>query len=41
MWFRHFIIRKVLEKGAYELVEFEGNVFPRPINGIYLKKYYA
>jgi hypothetical protein len=41
MWFRPFIIKKVLEKGTYELVDFEGNVFPGPINGIYLKKYYA
>jgi hypothetical protein len=41
MWFGPFIIKKVLEKGAYKLVDFEGNVLPGPINGIYLKKYYA
>jgi hypothetical protein len=41
MWFRPFIIKKVLEKGAYELVDFEGNLLPEPRNGIYLKKYYA
>jgi hypothetical protein len=41
MWFGLFIIKNVLEKGTYELVEFEGNVLPRPINDIYLKRYYA
>ena len=40
MWFRLFIIKKVLEKGTYELVEFEGNDFPEPKNGLYPKKYY-
>jgi hypothetical protein len=41
MWFRLFIIKKFLGKCAYELVDFEGNNFPEPINGIYLKKYYS
>jgi hypothetical protein len=34
MWFRPFIIKKVLEKGAYELVDFEGSVLPGPKNGL-------
>jgi hypothetical protein len=25
MWFRPFIVKEVLEKGAYRLVDFEGN----------------
>ena len=32
---------KVLKKGAYELIDFDGNKFPEPRNGLYLKKYYA
>jgi hypothetical protein len=41
MWFRPFIIKKFLEKFIYDLVNFEGNVFPGPINGLYLNKYYT
>jgi hypothetical protein len=41
MWFRPFIVKKVLEKGAYQLVDFEGNSLSEPRNGLYLKKYYA
>ena len=29
---------KVLGKGAYELVDFDGNKLPEPRNGLYLKK---
>jgi len=36
-----FIIKKVFNKGPYDLVDFNGNVLPEPINGIYLKKCYA
>ena len=35
------IVSKVLKKGAYELIDFEGNKLPEPRNGLYLKKYYA
>ena len=28
-------------KGAYELVDYEGNRLARPRNGLYLKQYYA
>jgi hypothetical protein len=41
MWFGPFVIKKILEKGAYELVDFDGNVFFVLGNGIYLRKYYA
>jgi hypothetical protein len=41
MWFRPFIVKKVLKKGAYRLVEFEGNALVEPRNGLYLKKYYS
>ena len=32
-----YIISKVLQKGAYELVDYEGNKLARPQNGLYLK----
>ena len=41
MWYGPFIVKKVLKKGAYTLVDFEGNELPEPRNGLYLKKYYA
>jgi hypothetical protein len=41
MWFRPFIMKEVLQKGAYCLVDFEGNVLAEPRNGLYLKKYYS
>jgi hypothetical protein len=41
MWFEPFIIKEVLRKGTYHLVEFEGNVLAEPRNGLYLKKYYS
>jgi hypothetical protein len=41
MWFRPFIIKEVLKKGTYRLVDFEGNALMEPRNGLYLKKYYS
>jgi hypothetical protein len=41
LWHGPFIVRHALWKGAYELEYFEGNAFPEPRNGLYLKKYYA
>jgi hypothetical protein len=41
MWFGPFIIKEVLKKGAYHLVDFEGNALAEPRNGLYLKKYYS
>ena len=41
MWYGPYIVRKVLEKGAYELVDYDGIPLDRHRNGLYLKKYYA
>jgi hypothetical protein len=41
MWRGPYIVRRVLEKGAYELVDYDGVPLSEPRNGIYLKKYYA
>lgn len=41
MWYGHFVIKSALKKGAYDLVDFNGNVLSDPINGLYIKKYYA
>ena len=41
MWLGPYVMSKVLNKGAYELTDFEGNKLPEPRNGFYLKKYYA
>ena len=41
MWHGPYVVKRVLEKGAYELVEYERTTSAEPRNGIYLKKYYA
>jgi hypothetical protein len=41
MWHGPYIVKKVLEKGAYELVDYDGIPLSEPKNGLYLKKYYA
>ena len=41
MWHGPYIVRHVLEKGAYKLEYYEGNVLKEPINGLYLQKYYT
>ena len=41
MWYGPFIVSKVLEKGANELVDYDGVPFRKPRNGLYLKRYYA
>ena len=41
MWLGSYIVKKVLQKGAYELIDYEGNPLEKPRNGLYLKKYYA
>jgi hypothetical protein len=41
MWRGPYIVRQVLEKGAYELVDYDGIPLSEPRNGLYLKKYYA
>ena len=40
MWYGPFVISKVLEKGAYELVDYDGIPLGQPRNGLYLKRYY-
>ena len=37
LWHDPYIISKVLQKGAYELVDYKGNKLARPQNGLYLK----
>ena len=41
MWHGPYIVRKVLQKGSYELVDYDGNPLSEPRNGMYLKKFYA
>ena len=41
MWLGPYVVSKILKKDAYELIDFYGNKLPKPINGLYLKKYYA
>jgi hypothetical protein len=41
LWQGPYIIRWFLEKGAYELVDYDGIPLSEPRNGLYLKKYYA
>ena len=41
MWYGPFIVSKVLEKGAYELMDYDGVPFGQPRIGLYLKRYYA
>ena len=41
MWCGPYVIKRVLEKGAYELVDYEGTALVEPRNGLNLKKYYA
>ena len=41
MWHGPYVVKRVLEKSAYELVDYEGIALMKPRNGLYLKKYYA
>ena len=41
MWHGPYIVSRVLEKGAYELVDYNGIPLGEPRNGLYLKRYYA
>ena len=41
MWHGPFIVKRKLEKGAYELIDFDGVPLDKPRNGLYLKRYYA
>ena len=39
MWHGPYVVKCVLEKGTYELVDYEGTALVEPKNGLYLKKY--
>ena len=41
MWHGPYVVKHVLEKGAYDLVDYEGTTLAEPRNGFYLKKYCA
>ena len=41
IWYDPYIVKNVLNKGVYELVDSEGNVLLEPKNGLFLKNYYA
>jgi hypothetical protein len=41
MWHSPYIAQRVLEKGAYKLEYYEGNMLVEPKKGLYLKIYYA
>ena len=41
MWYGPYIIHRCLEKGAYTLIDFDGQLLENPRNGLYLKKFYA
>ena len=38
MWHGPYKVKRVLEKGTYELVDYEGTTLAESRNGIYLKK---
>jgi hypothetical protein len=41
MWRGPYIVKQVLEKGDYELVDYDGIPLSEPKNGLYINKYYA
>ena len=41
MWHGPYVVKRVLEKGAYELVDYEGIALVDPRNGLYLENYYT
>ena len=41
MWHGPYIINHVLEKSAYDLVDYDGIPLGEPRNGLYLKRYYS
>ena len=41
LWMGPYIVKCVLEKGAYELVDYDRNPLLQPWNEMYLKRYYA
>eukprot|EP00253_Pinus_taeda_P002159 PITA_02159 len=41
MWHGQYIVKRKLEKGAYEVEYFDGVSLGKPRNGLHLKRYYA
>ena len=41
MWHGPYIVKRVLAKGAYELIDYDGVSLDKPKNFLYLKIYYA
>ena len=41
LWHGTYIFKRVLAKGAYELVDYDGIPLAQPRVGLYLKSYYA
>lgn len=41
MWHGPYIVKCMLKKGSYELVDYEGNMLSEPKNGMCPYKYYA
>ncbi len=41
LWMGPYIVKWVLAKGAYELMDYDGIPLAQPHNGLYLKRYYA
>lgn len=41
LWMGRYIVKQVLTKEAYELVDYDGVPLSQPCNGLYLKHYYA
>jgi len=41
LWMGPYIVKRVLAKGAYKLVDYNGIPLSQPRNRLYLKCYYA
>ena len=41
LWMGPYIVKRVLAKGAYELMDYDGIPLVQPHNGLYVKRYYA
>eukprot|EP00253_Pinus_taeda_P003403 PITA_03403 len=41
LWMGPYIVKRVLAKGAYELMDYDGIPLAQPCNRLYLKRYYA
>ena len=41
VWHGPYVVKRVLEKGAYDIEDYEETTLEDPRNGLYLIKYYA